>query len=120
MTTPLWRTDPPTPAIEGRCGGPVPHSLTCTIAGGRISFGVSQGVDTVLIIFESDSQKNDIHYSLLFVRPDGEQLAEIGKIIDERGVCPVIDQMFPFDQAQEALRSLATGRAKGKVVVQRI
>jgi NADPH:quinone reductase-like Zn-dependent oxidoreductase len=31
---------------------------------------------------------------------------------------PVIDNVFPFDQAKEALAYLETGRAKGKVVVQ--
>lgn len=30
MTAPLWITGPPTPAIEGRCGGPVPHSSYTT------------------------------------------------------------------------------------------
>jgi NADPH:quinone reductase-like Zn-dependent oxidoreductase len=29
----------------------------------------------------------------------------------------VIDKVFPFEQAGEALAYLATGRAKGKVVV---
>jgi NADPH:quinone reductase-like Zn-dependent oxidoreductase len=30
----------------------------------------------------------------------------------------VIDKVFPFDQAKEALSYLEKGRAKGKVVVQ--
>jgi NADPH:quinone reductase-like Zn-dependent oxidoreductase len=30
----------------------------------------------------------------------------------------MIDKVFPFDQAKEALAYLANGRAKGKVVVQ--
>jgi NADPH:quinone reductase-like Zn-dependent oxidoreductase len=30
----------------------------------------------------------------------------------------VIDKVFPFDQAKEALAYLEKGRAKGKVVVQ--
>jgi NADPH:quinone reductase-like Zn-dependent oxidoreductase len=29
----------------------------------------------------------------------------------------VIDEVFPFEQAKEALGDLALGRAKGKVVV---
>jgi NADPH:quinone reductase-like Zn-dependent oxidoreductase len=37
----------------------------------------------------------------------------------ERGkIRPVIDRVFPFDQAKEALAYLEQGRAKGKVVVQ--
>jgi NADPH:quinone reductase-like Zn-dependent oxidoreductase len=31
---------------------------------------------------------------------------------------PVIDKVFPFEQAKEALAYLEQGRAKGKVVVQ--
>jgi NADPH:quinone reductase-like Zn-dependent oxidoreductase len=64
--------------------------------------------------------KRDVRYSFLFVRPDGSQLAEIGKIIDAGGIRPVIDKTFTFDKAKEALAYLETGRAKGKVVVQLI
>jgi NADPH:quinone reductase-like Zn-dependent oxidoreductase len=57
-------------------------------------------------------------YSFLFVHPDGRQLAEIGKLLTEGKIRPVIDKVFPFDQAKEALAYLQKGRAKGKVVVQ--
>ena len=62
--------------------------------------------------------KRDVAYSFLFVRPDGGQLAEIGKLLTSERIRPVIDKVFPFDQAKEALDYLAQGRAKGKVVVQ--
>jgi NADPH:quinone reductase-like Zn-dependent oxidoreductase len=57
-------------------------------------------------------------YSFLFVRPDGGQLAEIGKLLEAGHIRPVIDKIFPFDQTKEALAYLEQGRAKGKVVVQ--
>jgi NADPH:quinone reductase-like Zn-dependent oxidoreductase len=63
------------------------------------------------------AKRRDVGYSFLFVRPDGGQLAEIGSIIDAGGIRPVIDKVFPFDQATQALAYLETGRAKGKVVV---
>lgn len=63
------------------------------------------------------AKKRDVRYSFLFVHPDGGQLAEIGRIIDSGGIRPVVDKVFPFDQAKEALAYLETGRAKGKVVV---
>jgi len=63
------------------------------------------------------AKKRDVGYSFLFVRPDGGQLAEIGGIIDAGGIRPVIDKVFPFDQATQALAYLETGRAKGKVIV---
>ncbi|MBN3050000.1 NADP-dependent oxidoreductase [Pectobacterium brasiliense] len=62
--------------------------------------------------------KRDISYSFLFVRSDGRQLSEIGGLLESEHIHPVIDKVFPFDQAKEALEYLAQGRAKGKVVVQ--
>jgi NADPH:quinone reductase-like Zn-dependent oxidoreductase len=59
-------------------------------------------------------------YSFLFVRPDGAQLAGIGKLIEDGRVRPVIDKVFPFAQSVEALAYLEQGRAKGKVVVQMV
>ncbi|MGV2051626.1 NADP-dependent oxidoreductase [Agrobacterium sp. 22-209-1] len=64
------------------------------------------------------AKKRDVRYSFLFVHPDGDQLAQIGGIIEAGHIRPVIDKVFPFDQAREALAYLETGRAKGKVVVQ--
>jgi NADPH:quinone reductase-like Zn-dependent oxidoreductase len=63
------------------------------------------------------ARKKDITYSFLFVRPDGAQLAEIGTLLETGRIQPVIDKVFPFDQAKAALEYLAQGRAKGKVVV---
>ena len=57
-------------------------------------------------------------YSFLFVHPDGRQLAEIGELLKAGRIRPVIDKVFPFEQAKEALGYLEKGRAKGKVVVQ--
>jgi NADPH:quinone reductase-like Zn-dependent oxidoreductase len=57
-------------------------------------------------------------YSFLFVHPDGGQLAEIGELLKAERIRPVIDKVFPFEQAKQALAYLEKGRAKGKVVVQ--
>ncbi len=62
-------------------------------------------------------QKRGIKYSFLFAYPDGSQLAEIGELLKAGNIRPVIDTVFPFDQAKEALAYLEKGRAKGKVVV---
>lgn len=63
------------------------------------------------------SKKKGVEYAFHFVRPDGQQLAEIGELLKAERIRPVIDKVFPFDQAREALDYLALGRAKGKVVV---
>lgn len=64
------------------------------------------------------ANERGIVYSFLFVHPDGGQLAEIGKLLQAGTIRPVIDRVFPFEQAKEALAYLEQGRAKGKVVVQ--
>ncbi|WP_245715560.1 NADP-dependent oxidoreductase [Propionivibrio dicarboxylicus] len=63
------------------------------------------------------AKKRDLAYSFLFVRPDGAQLAQIGTLLETGRILPVIDKVFPFDQAPEALEYLAQGHSKGKVVV---
>ncbi|WP_338498751.1 NADP-dependent oxidoreductase [Pseudomonas sp. WP18] len=63
------------------------------------------------------ARKHNVNYSFLFVRPDGAQLDEIGNLIKNRRVQPVIDKVFPFEQAQQGLEYLAQGHARGKVVV---
>jgi NADPH:quinone reductase-like Zn-dependent oxidoreductase len=65
------------------------------------------------------AKKRGVEYSFLLVNPDGSQLAEIGELLQVRNIRPVIDKVFPFDQAKEALAYLEMGRAKGKVVVQK-
>lgn len=64
------------------------------------------------------ARKRGVEYSFLFAHSDGRQLAEIGKLLEAGRIRPVIDKVFPFDQAKEALAYLEKGRAKGKVVVQ--
>lgn len=61
--------------------------------------------------------KHGIEYSFLFVRPDGSQLTEIKKLIEEEKIKPVIDKVFTFGQAQDALNYLAQGHSKGKVII---
>jgi NADPH:quinone reductase-like Zn-dependent oxidoreductase len=64
------------------------------------------------------AKKREVTYSFLFVRPDGDQLAQIGELLKEERIRPVIDKVFPFEQAKEALEYLALGRSRGKVVVE--
>ena len=58
-----------------------------------------------------------VTYSFLFVRASGEQLRELGSLIDSGVIRPVVDRVFPFQSTTEALAYVEKGRAKGKVVV---
>lgn len=58
-----------------------------------------------------------VSYSFLFMRPNGDQLREIGRLIDSGIIRPVVDRVFPFEATNEAMAYVDAGRAKGKVVV---
>lgn len=58
-----------------------------------------------------------IDYSFLFMKASGSQLQEITRLIEEGAIRPVIDKVFPFESANEALAKVEAGRAKGKVVI---
>jgi len=64
------------------------------------------------------AKRQGVDYTFLFMRADGQQLAEIAKLIDAGAIRAVVDKVFPVAQAAEALAYVETGRAKGKVVVQ--
>jgi len=51
------------------------------------------------------------------MRPSGDQLREIGALIDAESIRPVVDRVFPFESTKEALAYVEKGRAKGKVIV---
>jgi NADPH:quinone reductase-like Zn-dependent oxidoreductase len=58
-----------------------------------------------------------IRYSFLFMRAQGQQLSEITSLIEAGMIRPVVDKVFPFAKAGDALAYVETGRAKGKVVI---
>lgn len=59
----------------------------------------------------------NVNYSFLFMKSNGQQLNEITKLIESGSIRPVIDRVFEFEQANDALAYVETGRAKGKVVI---
>lgn len=58
-----------------------------------------------------------VDYAFLFMKAEGSQLREIGRLIEAGAIRPVIDRVFPFEDANEALAHVESGRAKGKVVI---
>ncbi|MCD0488795.1 NADP-dependent oxidoreductase [Pedobacter sp. MC2016-14] len=63
------------------------------------------------------AKKLGIDYSFLFMRADGMQLREISKLIEQQVIRPVVDRVFSFEQTNNALQYVESGRAKGKVVI---
>jgi NADPH:quinone reductase-like Zn-dependent oxidoreductase len=58
-----------------------------------------------------------IDYSFVFMRADGEQLRQITSLVEAGIIRPVIDRVFQFEETNDALAYVETGRARGKVVV---
>ena len=63
------------------------------------------------------AKRHGISYSFVFMRANGEQLSKITSLIESGVVRQVVDRIFPFLGTNEAMDYLATGRAKGKVVI---
>ena len=65
----------------------------------------------------SQAKKLGVDYSFLLMQANGKQLSEIGKLIEQGIIRPVVDKVFSFEQMNEAMSYVSSGRAKGKVVV---
>lgn len=63
------------------------------------------------------AKKLNVNFRFLFMRAEGKQLSEITSLIEAGKIRPVIDKVFPFEQTNEAMSYVETGRAKGKVIV---
>ncbi|HFJ9482556.1 MULTISPECIES: NADP-dependent oxidoreductase [Bacillus cereus group] len=62
-------------------------------------------------------KKHNAQYSFLFMKPSGDQLRTIANYIEAGKIKPVIDRVFPFEDAQKAMEYSESGRAKGKIIV---
>jgi alcohol dehydrogenase len=62
-------------------------------------------------------KKHNAQYSFLFMKPSGDQLRTIANYIKAGQIKPVIDRVFPFEDAQKAMEYSESGRAKGKIIV---
>jgi NADPH:quinone reductase-like Zn-dependent oxidoreductase len=63
------------------------------------------------------AKKLGFQYRFLYMWAEGQQLSQITSLIEEGAIRPVIDKVFPFEQTNEALAYVESGRAKGKVVI---
>jgi NADPH:quinone reductase-like Zn-dependent oxidoreductase len=61
--------------------------------------------------------KKNASYKFIMMRPNREHLEAIKKLIENEKIKPIIDEVYPFSKGIEAMEHLATGRAKGKIVI---
>ena len=64
------------------------------------------------------ARRHKVTNSFLFMKASGDQLRELTPLVETGRIRPVVDTVFPFESAPEALEYLEAGRAKaGKGVV---
>ena len=83
----------------------------------EMNWGVRQVMRLMSYRIRKAAKRRRVSYSFLFMKASGDQLREIGCLIDEEEIRPVVDRVYPFESIAEALAHVETGRAKGKVVV---
>lgn len=68
--------------------------------------------------FDKEAERKDVDYHFVFVRPDGNQLNKITKIIEENKIVPIYDEKnFSIDEINDALEYMNSGKAHGKVLI---
>jgi len=63
------------------------------------------------------SGDKDAEYKFIFMHPNGAHLNQIKSMIEDEQIKPIIDQLYPFSDSVQAFIHLASGRAKGKIVI---
>ena len=85
------------------------------------SYGVvKKGGIVVSLVAEVDKaalEAHGIRGEFIGVRPDGQRLEEITKLIDAGALKPLVSQVFPLSGATEAQQAAATHHTRGKIVL---
>jgi NADPH:quinone reductase-like Zn-dependent oxidoreductase len=85
------------------------------------SFGVLKKGGILVALTEEPRQElareNGVRATMIGVKPDGQRLAEIGKIIDDGKLRPIVQVVLPLGQAKEALKLSHSRHTAGKIVL---
>ena len=63
------------------------------------------------------SSDKGAEYKFIFMHPNGSHLNDMKTMIEDEKIKPIIDKVYPFSESIEAFNHLASGRAKGKIIV---
>ena len=66
---------------------------------------------------QAELDKHGIRGASISVKPNGAQLAEIGKLIDEKKIKPIVSEVLPLTDAVKAQEQAATHHTRGKIVL---
>lgn len=96
--------------IDGVGGETLARSYPIVKKGG-IVVSLSDRVD------QAQLDKYGIRGTSLVVQNNGEELAQIGKLIDEGKIKVIVSETFPLAEANKAQAQADTGHARGKIVL---
>jgi NADPH:quinone reductase-like Zn-dependent oxidoreductase len=85
------------------------------------SYGVvRKGGFIATLVAEPDPaelKKHEIRGTGISVNPDGNELEEIGRLIDGKKIKVIVSQIFPLRDAAKAQEQIATHHTRGKIVL---
>jgi NADPH:quinone reductase-like Zn-dependent oxidoreductase len=87
----------------------------------RRSFGVLKKGGILVTLTEEPRQdlarESGVRATMIGVRPDGGRLADIGKIIDDGKLRPLVQAVLPLEQVKKALELSRSRHVAGKIVL---
>jgi alcohol dehydrogenase len=63
------------------------------------------------------ARRAGVNYRFIFMKPLGEELAQIATLVANGTIKPVVDRIFPISECQSAIEYSASGRARGKIIL---
>lgn len=84
------------------------RSLKVVREGGRL---------VTIVDLEQVTPTPHVDTRVLYFRPDGQQLAELTKFVDNGQLAVQLDQVFPLEKARQAHERLETRHHQGKIVL---
>jgi NADPH:quinone reductase-like Zn-dependent oxidoreductase len=66
---------------------------------------------------EEKAKKLGVRAAIIGAQPNGEQLAEIAKIIDSGKLAPILDRVIPLSEARRAHELSQSGHTHGKIAL---
>ncbi|MFZ1908413.1 MAG: NADP-dependent oxidoreductase [Burkholderiales bacterium] len=111
----LWSVLKPGGRVVSIAGMPEPATARKDLARGS---GLAALFWLASLTTRLRAARHGASYRFLFMHPSGADLAYLASLIDAKRLQVVVDRVFPFTEAKEAMAYLETGHAKGKVVLQ--
>ena len=96
--------------VDGVGGDTLARSYPIVKKGGIV-------VDLVARLDKAQLEKYGIRGALVEVESNGDQLAQIGKLIDEKKIRVIVSQTFPLAEAAKAETEADKGHTRGKIVL---